>query len=67
MQGTTKLLALLVYNLYSYIYPNTHSKNFTPAVIPVPELLHGPIHSPQTSQIEFLEESSTGQCVGAIP
>ena len=25
-----------------------------------PELLHNPIHSPQTSQIQFQEETSTG-------
>ena len=38
-------------------YLSTHSINYTPAV---PELLHGPIHSPQTSQIQFQEEASTG-------
>ena len=32
-----------------------------------PELLYGLINSPQTSQIQFLEEASTGQCVGAVP
>ena len=38
------------------------------AVIAVPpELLHCPIHSPQTSQINFLEEASTSQCLEAIP
>ena len=54
-------------------HPNTHSINSTPvtAVTAVPpELLHGPIHSPQTSQIQFspiLEEASTSKCVGIIP
>ena len=55
-------------------YPNTHSINCTPAVtvsvavtVPIPELLHYPIHSLQTSKIQFLKEASTGQCVGAIP
>ena len=47
-------------------YLNTHSINYTPPLT-VPELLHCPIHSPQTSQIQFLEEASTVQCVGAIP
>ena len=36
---------------------NTVSINCTPAVtaaaVTVPKLLHGPIHSPQTSQIQF--------------
>ena len=55
-------------------YPNTYSINCTPAVtvsvaviVPIPELLYCPIHSPQTSQIKFLEEASTGLCVVAIP
>ena len=51
-------------------YLNTHSINCVPAVTAVtavpPYLLYCPIHSPQTSQIQFLEEASTGQCVGAI-
>ena len=50
---------------------NTHSFNCTvtavTAAVTVPEVLHGPIHSPQTSQIQFLEEEITGQCVGPIP
>ena len=36
----------------------------------VPELLHGPIYSPQTSQIQFSpikEEESIGQCVRVNP
>ena len=50
-----------------YSNPNTHSINCTAITAAVPELLHSPIHYPQTSQIQFLEEASTGQCVKAIP
>ena len=32
-----------------------------------PELLHGPIHSPQTSENQSLEEASNSLCVGATP
>ena len=42
----------------------------TAVTVTVPELLHGPFLSPQTSQtnfLKFLEEASTGQCVGSIP
>ena len=39
-----------------------HSNNHSIYCIPaVPELLHYPIHSSQTSQIQFLDEASTGQ------
>ena len=60
-----KNVAILKKILYSS-YINTHSINYTPPLT-VPELLHCPIHSPQTSQIQFLEEASTCECIGAIP
>ena len=46
---------------------NTNRTNCVPPAAAVLELLHCPINSPQTSQIQFLKEASTGQCVGEIP
>ena len=62
-------LIKFVQNMMKYSqYPNSHSINCTPvAVPPVLDLLNCLIYSPQTSQIKFLEEASTGQSVGAIP
>ena len=39
---------------------NTHSTKCIPPVAAVPELLHGPIHSHQTSQIKFSPISRGG-------
>ena len=52
---------LELYDVISYtvIYLNTQSINCTPIQL----LFQNPIYSSQTSQIQFLEEASTGQCV----
>ena len=55
--GPKGITARLGSNQLSYL--NTHSINCVPAdvtavtAVPPPELLHGPILSPQTSQIQF--------------
>ena len=52
-------------NFHNYL--NTNSINCVPAVTVPAQMLLYPIHSPQTSQIQFLEEDLTGLYVGLIP
>ena len=54
-----------------FVYQSTHSINYTPVTVTPavpPELLHVFLLKPlKYNFLQFLEEASTGECVGPIP